>query len=133
MKKEQAEALVRTNMSEGEQLVGFFNATYTLSIWWFLLIGPLLALGTRVYVVGVTDRGVHFHKLSLFGKPDQNDFFAFADITRLRIGNLGLVFRMAFLFSNKRKLKINAVKVGSKKIAKIDTQTLDYIKQHTLP
>lgn len=132
MHKGPAEELIRGNLSDGESLVGVFMATHTPFWGWGLLIGPLFVFGIRHYVVGVTDKGVHFHKLGFLGKPQQYDSFPFVEITRLRIGNLWLVYRMVFLFSNERKLKINAMKLGTEKEAKIDAQTLEYIRQRTL-
>lgn len=133
MNKDEAETLIRENLSEEEKFVGFFMATYLPTFWWFLLVGPLFFLGMRYYFVGVTDKGFHFHKLGLMGKPQQHDFFTFEEVARLKIGSRVLSYRMDFLFSNKRKLKINAQKVGAKKVAKIAPETLEYIKQKTTP
>ncbi|MEH6633460.1 MAG: hypothetical protein V7776_21805 [Halopseudomonas aestusnigri] len=136
MNKDQAETLIREHLSKDEKLVDFFMAysTPTFSFWWYLLIGPLAYTGTRQYFVGVTDKGIHFHKLGLMGKPQQRYYFTFEEVVSIKIRSFFLSYDLVFLFFNKRQLKLCFYKIGvHKKPAKLTLEILDYIKQKITP
>ena len=128
MKKEQAQEYIEQKLEENDTLIGFFQATKLPSMWWFLLIGVLLFLGLRVYFIGITERGLYFHKLSLFGKFESYDFFNFEEIESVKIGK-GLIQRpMKFHFKNERKMKVKAQLKGVERLAKLTPDLQSYIE-----
>ena len=128
--KAQIKALIEKGLSPGEPLVGFFMAQRRPPIWLYLLIGPLAALSIRMYLVGVTDKRLHFHKLNLMGKVSAHDTFTFGEIKSVKFGRGLLTVPMAYVFPRGRKLKLHAQKVGLERVAKIDEKTVTYISQN---
>ncbi len=115
------------NLKQGEELVGFFQASYMPSLGWFFLIGPLVALGVRVYYVAVTNQGLHLHKLSLFGKPETYNFFSYAEISKMTLGKGFLQAPLQMVFTNGRKLTLKAQLKGVEKVAKLDDKTREFL------
>lgn len=130
MHKDAAKELVLKHLNTDEQFVDVFQTMYTPSFYWFFLIGPFLYLGARQYFVGVTDHGLHFHKLNFFGKPDQHDYFSFGEITAFRYSTGIFQYPLEFVFENGRSLKIKAQRKGVEKIAKITDETLSFLQKH---
>jgi len=129
MTKEQIKSdiiLPRLN-NQGEELIGFFQASYTPPFWWVFLIGPLMFFGTRVYYVGVTNQGMHLHKLSLWGKPETYNFCPYAEISKMKLGKGFLQAPLQLVFSNGRKLTIKAQLKGGDEIAKLDDKTKEFL------
>ena len=86
MKKEKArDELIIPKLQSGEELIGFFQAQYTPSWGWYFLIGPLFAFAIRIYFVAVTDKGIHYHKLTFFGKPDTSNYFTWNEIEKVKL------------------------------------------------
>ncbi len=119
--------IIAPSLTPEEQLVGFFQASYQPSNWWYFLIGPLMFFGMRVYYVAVTDLGVHFHKLNFWGKPESHDFFSYAEISSMKVGGGFLQAPLHFVFTNDRKLKLSAQLKGAASIPKFDQPTKDFL------
>lgn len=115
------------HLKQGEELVGFFQATYMPPMWWIFLIGPLMFFGTRVYYIAVTNQGLHLHKLSFFGKPETYNFFPYAEIPKMKLGKGFLQSPLQLTFTNGRKLTIKAQLKGLEKVAKLDDNTRDFL------
>ena len=124
MKKEQMrDEQILPNLKSNEELIGFFQAQYMASYWWFLLVGWLVFFTLRYYYVGTTDKGIHLHKLSFWGKPDNYDFFSWDEIEKLEFKDGFLQAPLKLKFKNGRKLKLKAQLKGVEKIAKLDEKT----------
>lgn len=130
MKKDEVRQRLSSELSDGEQMVGLFQAMTPLNIPLFLILGPLIALTIRQYFVALTDRGIHFQKTNLFGKLTQRDFFPYEEIMSARIGKGIMQVPMKYVFSNGRKLKLNAQRKGVKRVAKIDDEMIQYIRNN---
>lgn len=131
MKKDDVKMEIMKNFNQDEQLVGFFIAQSRPAFWLYFLLGPLTALSMKMYYVGVTNKGVHFHKLNFLGKFSQHDFFSFSEIQNVKVGKGLLQTPMQYTFTNGKKLKLQAQKKGLEHVAKIDDQTVAYIAEHT--
>jgi hypothetical protein len=128
MNKEQIKNdFILPRLKQGEELIGFFQASYTPSIGWFFLIGPLMFLGMRIYYVAVTNQGIHLHKLSFFDKPETYNFFPYAEISKIKLGKGFLQAPLQMVFSNSRKLTLKAQLKGVEKVAKLDDQTREFL------
>lgn len=114
-------------LKQGEELIGFFQASYTPSRGWLFLIGPLIFIGMRIYYVAVTNQGLHLHKLSFFGKPENYNFFSYAEISKIKLGKGFLQAPLQLVFSNGRKLVLKAQLKGEEKVAKLDDQTREFL------
>jgi hypothetical protein len=114
-------------LKQDEELVGFFQASYTPSLGWFFLIGPLMFFGMKTYYVAVTNRGIHLHKLSLLGKLETYNFFSYAEISKMKLGKGFLQAPLQMVFTNGRKLMIKVQMKGVKKVAKLDDKTREFL------
>lgn len=130
MHKDIAKIEIEKCMAQGESLVGFFMAQKRPPFWLFFIVGPLAAIGFKVYFVGVTNLGVHFHKLSLLGKFSQHDFFSFNEIKSIKIGNGFFQIPMKYVFANGKTLKLRAQKRGVERVAKADDRIVSYLNEH---
>ncbi len=119
--------VILPNIKQGEELIGYFQALYLPSFWWLLLIGPLWSLGFRIYVVAATNQGLHLHKLNLLGKPDTYNYFPFAEISHLQLGNGILQAPLQLKFVNGRKLRLRAQLKGTEKVMKLDDKTREFL------
>lgn len=119
--------LITPHLGEGEQLIGFFQAQYMPSMWWFLLIGPFIALGARTYYVAVTDQGIHLHKFGILGGVDVSDYFTWEEIISLKLESGFLQAPLRLTFPSGRKLEIKAQLVGMAKVAKLDETTKTFL------
>lgn len=129
MQKQEALAHIEQNLESGEELIGYFMAQSTSWKWLIFLIGPLAFLTLRVYFVGVSNRGIHFHQINFMGnKFIQHDKFRYEEIEKAKIGWGFLQLPIKFFFKNERKFKINAQLKGVERVAKIDEATLDFLK-----
>ena len=126
-KKQIKEELIILKMKSGEELVGFFQANWMPSFWWVLLIGPLVFLGARTYYVGITNLGIHFNKITFFGKPAKYNYFTWDKIDNLKLGEGILTIPLKLGFSNGRKIKFNAQLKGVDKVAKLDEKTNKFL------
>jgi hypothetical protein len=115
------------NLKQGEELIGFFQATYTPSLWWVILIGPLIYMGMRNYYVAVTNLGIHLYKLNFFGKLDTYNFFYYTEISEIKISKGFLQATLKLVFSNGRKLALKAQLKGPESAAKLDDQTVEFL------
>ena len=130
MDKETARKHIEKNLRPGDSIVGFFYAIKPWSLWLFFLIGPLAILSMKYFFVAVTERGVYFHRLNMFGKFADNDFFGFREIRNVKIGK-GIIQRpMKFRFNNDRSLKIKAMLKGVEKVAKLTESTQRHIESN---
>jgi len=130
MNKNMAFEHINENLSQGDVLVGYFQATQSFKLWLFFLIGPLAVLSMRFYFVAVTQRGVYFHRLNFWGKFADYDFFQFDEIENVDIGDGFIQKPMRYFFKNGRKLKLKAQLKGTQKVAKLDEETLQYLTEH---
>lgn len=110
-----------------ERLIGFFQAQYLPSLWWFLLIGPLLYLGMRIYMVAITDRGLQLHKLGMLGGVSNSDYFTWEEIIGLKFGSGLLQAPLHLTFANGRKLLLKVQLKGVKRVAKLDEATKEFL------
>ncbi len=130
MNKEQAQEQIEKCLVPNDSLVGFFIAQQSFKIWLVFLIGPLAMLSMKSYFVAVTEKGICFHRLSLFGKFANSDFFEFSEIENVKIGK-GLIQRpMSFEFRNGRKMKIKAQLKGVEKVAKLTETVQQHIEKN---
>lgn len=126
--KDQAKSeLILPNLKQGEELIGFFIATYTPSILWLFLIGPIMFLGTRTYVVGVSDIGLHLHKLTFLGKPNSYKFVQYSDLASIKLKKGLLQAPLKMKFTNGDKLTLAAQLIGGDKVAKLDDRTKEFL------
>lgn len=130
MDKNMAFEHINENLSQGDVLVGFFQATQSFKLWLFFLIGPLAVLSMKFYFVAVTQRGIYFHRLNFWGKFADYDFFQFDEIENVEMGDGFLQKPMQYFFKNGRKLKLKAQLKGTQKVAKLDEETLQYLNKH---
>ena len=129
MHKDKAFEHLKNNISPEEEILDFFHASKIFNIWLFVLMGPLAVLTIKGYFVAVTNKGLHFHALSLLGKFSQHDFFAYTEIECVKIGRGILQIPMKFTFANGRKLKIRAQKTGVNSVAKVHDKTLTFLRE----
>ncbi len=108
-------------------LIGFFQANYFPSTKWHVFLGPFSAFMTRVCYVAVTNQGIHFHKLTMLGKPDTYEFFNFSSIRAIKIGKGSLYSPVQFLFTNGDTLLLQAQQVSFGKSVALDDQTRDFL------
>lgn len=127
MDKEKVKSdLILPHLKPGEELIGFFQATYT-SPFLLLLSGPLMFLAMRLYYVAVTNHGLHLHKLNLWWKPDTYNFFPYTEISNIKLGKGFMRAPLKLIFANGRKLTIAAQLKGVDKVAKLDDKTKEYL------
>jgi len=128
MRKEQAEMHIIANMQKSDELVGFFQATTPIRIGLYLLIGPLAALSMKQYFVAAGKKGMYFHRLNMWGKFKDYDFFSFTEITSVQFGK-GMIQRpVTFQFNNGRSLKLKAQLKGLEKLAKLKEDVQKHIE-----
>jgi len=128
MNKEQIKNdLILPRLKQDEELIGFFQATYTPSLVLLLLSGLLWGMGMRTYLVAVTNQGIHLHRLSLFGKPETYNFFSYAEISEIKLGKGFLQAPLQIVFSNGRKLTLKAQLKGIGKVAELDDKTREFL------
>ena len=85
----------------------------------YFLIGPLSTLGMKFYYIAVTNSGFHFHRLNMFNRIVEHDYFDFGEIKNIKIGK-GFIQRPIYLtLSNGRRLKLKAQLKGAKSIPKL--------------
>ncbi len=130
MKKEAALNHIKRNLGKEETLVGYFYAQKPFIIWLFLLVGPFAVLSMKHYFVGVSNKGIHFHRVNFLDKFAEHDFFEFDEISNVKIGKGYLQRPMKFLFKNGRKLKIKAQLKGVEKVAKLTEDTQNQIERN---
>ena len=130
MHKDEVQKHIEKHLAEGDELIGFFQATYTPSFWWFVLVGPLMFAGIRTYFIGVSKQGLYFYKLTLMGKFREADFFKYDEIESAKVGGGILARPMVFRFANGKKLKVKGQLKGIEKIAKLTPEVSDYIRSN---
>jgi len=131
MKKEEILEHIEHKLEEDELIIGFFMAQYKPSLWFFLLVGPLWALGIRVQYIAVTERGLYFHKCNILGKIIDSDFRSYDEIASVDFGK-GLIQRpIKFLFKSNRNLKLSAQLKGVEQIPKLTPDIQGYIQNRT--
>lgn len=127
MKKDIAQAHVENHLQPGEELIGFFVAQKRVNFLMYMLMGPLAAFTMKFYYVAVTSAGIHFHRVNMWDKFAEHDFFNFEDIAGLKMGGGMLQKPLSFEFKNKRKLKIHAQLKGINNVATIDDKTIQHL------
>ena len=127
MHKDEAQKHIEKHLAEGDELIGFFQATYMPSFWWFFF-GPLVAAGMRIYFIGVSKQGLYFHKLTLTSKFRDADFFRYDEIESAKVGGGFTQRPMVFRFTNGKKLKVKGQLKGFDRIAKLTPEVSDYIR-----
>ena len=129
MHKDQAREHIEKDITEGDELIGFFQATYFPRFWWLLvvLVTPIAVLTMRIYFVGVSKQGLCFYKLTFMGKFCDADFFKYDEIDSVKVGRGFLQRPMVFRFMNGRKLRLKGQLKGLGKIAKLTPEVSDYI------
>lgn len=123
--------LVLPKLKQDEELIGYFQAQYAPSYWWLILIGPLWALGIRLYVIAVTNQGLHLTKFNLLGRPDVYNFFPSAEITSLHLGDGVMQAPLQLNFANGRELRLRVQLGGIGRIAKLDDTTREFLISHS--
>jgi hypothetical protein len=119
--------LILPHLKSEEELIGFFQATYTPSMWWYFLIGPLSLFAMRTYLIAVTNKGLQFHKFTMWGKPDTYDFFSYPEMNTLKLGSGFLQAPLKVTFVNGRALKLKAQLKGARRVATLDEKTKEYL------
>lgn len=119
--------LILPHLNPEEELIGFFQATYMSPFCWIFLGSPLMCFGTRHYYVAVTNKGLHLHKLNLWGKPDTYNFFPYIEISKIKLDKGFLQAPLKLIFANGRKLTLNAQLKGIGKVAKLDDKTKEFL------
>jgi len=124
--------IVIPQLSDSEELIGYFRAIYTPSLWWVFFIGPLIMFGSKAYIIVVTDEGLHFNKFNLMNKPICHDFFKYEEISELLIQDrlLSALFKVSF--TNGRKIKLAASIKGVEKIPKLNEEMKNYISKRVV-
>lgn len=132
MHKEEAQKHIEQHLAEGDELIGFFQATYFPRFWWLLvvLVTPIAFLTIRYYFVAVSKHGLCFYKLTFMGKFRDADFFTYDEIESATVGGGFLTRPMMFRFINGRKLKLKGQLKGVDKIAKLTPEVSDYIRNN---
>ena len=130
MKKNKAEKHIVENLTKGDDLVGLFLGTQPPKFWLFFVVGPLAVLSIKQYLVGVSKKGLYFHRLNLLGKFSNCDFFEFGDVKSIKIGTGILQKPLSFQFNNGRKLKIKALIKGRKNVATLTENTQKHIESN---
>ncbi len=128
MDKDTAKVHIQQNLEQDDALIGFFSAQQPFKIWLFFLIGPFAAFSMKFYFVGVTTKGIHFHRLNLLGKFSNHDFFEYDEIENVKIGKGILQRPMKYQFKNGRSLKLKAQLKGVEKVAKLNDVTQQHIE-----
>lgn len=130
MSKIKVTEAVNKYISPDESVIGSFSGIVPYKLWLFFLIGPLAVLSMKSYYAAVTDKGVHFIKLNMMGKPGNHDFFSYSEIADVKVGKGFLRTPLKFRFTNGRKFYIQAMRKGVEKIAKLEPEALSYLQQH---
>jgi len=130
MHKDEVQKHIVKHLAVGDELIGFFQATYTPSFWWFLLVGPLMFMGVRVYFVGVSKQGLYFYRLTFMGKFRDADFFTYDEIESAKVGEGILARPMVFRFKNGKKLKVKGQLKGVEKVATLTPEVSDYLRSN---
>lgn len=111
-----------------EKVIGYFIGQVRPKFWLFFVMGPLAALTLKHYYVLVSDKGIHFYRMSAMGKIRSGDFFAYDEISALKVGKGVLQKPLTFRFANRKKLSMGALIKGIEKVAKMDDATLAYMR-----
>ena len=129
MHRDQARERIEKDITEGDELIGFFQATYFPRFWWLLvvLVTPIAFLTIRYYFVAVSKHGLCFYKLTFMGKFRDADFFTYDEIESAMVGGGFLTRPIMFRFINGRKLKLKGQLKGVDKIAKLTPEVSAYI------
>lgn len=130
MDKDKAKEHIQKHIEQDDALIGIFYAQQPLKIWLFILIGPFAAFSMKFYFVGVTTKGIHFHRLNLLGKFADHDFFEYDEIENVKISKGILQRPMKFQFKNGRSLKLKAQLKGVEKVAKLNDVTQQHIENN---
>lgn len=106
---------VNSNLRKGDKLFGHFMTVRPIKIRMFLFLGPLAALTLTRYVLAVSQNGIYFHRLGLFGGVENMDYFSYSEIAALSVGKGFIQTPLKFLFANQRTLKVKACIKNSKR------------------
>jgi hypothetical protein len=130
MNKEKAQEHLENSLTQDDVLIGFFYAVQPFKIWLFFLIGPLAVLSMKHHFVGVSEKGMYFHRLNLLGKFTDHDFFKYDEIESLKIGKGMLQRPMRLKFKNGRDLELKAQLKGVDKVAKLNEATQKHMEKN---
>lgn len=126
MKKEKAQVYIEENLNKGDTLIGFFQATKWPNFWLLVILGPLFAVTMKMYFLAVTEQGLYFHRLGLFGGIKDAHFIRFNEIASVSIGEGILQRPIHFSLKNGKKIKVRAQINGAERIAKLSPE----VQQH---
>lgn len=131
MRKDEAQKHIEKHLAEGDELIGFFKATYVPSFWRFFLSGPRMAASSiRFGFIGVSKQGLYFHKLTFMSKFEDADFFRYDEIESAKVGGGFTQRPMVFQFTNGKKLKVKGQLKGLDGTAKLTPGVSDYIRSN---
>ena len=102
------------NLKQGEELIGFFAGEVQVSLWWWLVFGPLTFLGFRLIYVAVTNQGLQLHKCNVFLRPSSFNFFNYDEISELNYSESYGSGILKLRFQNGRELKVGTILFRSK-------------------
>jgi hypothetical protein len=130
MNKENARQYIDKSLSVDDALVDFFFATEPLKIWLMFFIGPFVFLTMRYYFVAVTKNGIKLHRLNMFSKFTNSEFYQYKEIESVKVGK-GLIQRpIKFNFKNGRSLNLKAQIKGASRVAKMTEDAQKYIESN---
>lgn len=129
MSKAKAQEAINPYIATGESLIGIFSGTVPFKFWLCFLIGPLAAFSAKGYFIAITDKGLHFVKIGMTGKPVQHDFFAYSEIKEMKLGKGILQMPMTFYFTSGKKFFVKGQRKGVERVAKLDDAMLAYLKE----
>ena len=112
MKIEKMQAYVDSNLEEDDQLVGFFWGMQPMKLWLFAVVGPFAALSMKFYVVSVSQKGLHFHRVNVFEKFADSIFFSYDEVETLNMKKGMLNTTLNLHFDNGRKIKLKVASKG---------------------
>jgi hypothetical protein len=100
----QMEAIVTNGITEDETYIGGFYSQYQPGFGKMMLFGVFAILQMRVYLAGVSDRRIYFHRLNLLNKVECCDAFSYEEIAEYRCKKGLLTWKLFFKFDNGKKL-----------------------------
>jgi len=131
MKTDKIKELVTKDIPIEEEIIGIFRATYSPSLYWLLIIGPMAFLGNRDYIIVITDKHIHLNRIDFFFDDiEAKDIFNYNEISNLTLEKNLVTQNLLINFNNERILKLKAYLPKKKKKKDnllISNEVLDFL------
>jgi len=132
MNNEKLKKIALENIPQDEEIIGIFKGNSSLPWTWFFLVGPIVFLGIRTYIVVVTDLHIYFNRLDPYiDVIESNDVFEYNEIKKLKFKKHGATQNLFIDFNNDRSIKLQTVmpkKKPKKNKLQLTREVFDFLK-----